>query len=90
MSINGFRRTLAQALADEARLTAQLAQCQRPQGTTAELLFGPDVTNNSLLEMAWYIGALGHDAPYVLFDRISAARGVRPLKYAVRTAARRR
>ena len=38
-----------------------------------DTLFGPDVTNNSLLEMAWYIGALGHDAPYVWFDRISAA-----------------
>ena len=61
ISIGGFRRMLAQTLADEARLTAQLAQRQRPQGTTTELLFGPDVTNNSLFEMAWYIGALGHD-----------------------------
>jgi hypothetical protein len=73
VSINGYRRTLAQTLADETRLTAQLAQRQRPQGNTMETLFGPDVTNNSLLEMTWYIGALGHDAPYVWFDRISAA-----------------
>ena len=31
VSINGFRGTLTQTLADEARLTAQLAQQQRPQ-----------------------------------------------------------
>ena len=73
VSINGYRRTLAQTLADETRLTAQLAQRQRPQGTGTGTLFGPNVTNNSLLEMAWYIGALGHDAPYAWFDRISAA-----------------
>ena len=73
MSINGFRRTLAQTLADEARLTAQMAQRQRPQGTSTEALFGPDVPNNSLLELTWYTGALGRDAPYVWFDRTSAA-----------------
>ena len=50
-----------------------MAQRQRPQGTSTEALFGPDVPNNSLLEMTWYIGALGHDAPYVWFDHISAA-----------------
>ena len=72
-SINGFRRTLAQTLAEEVRLIAQMAQRQQPQGTSTETLFGPDVPNNSLMEMAWYIGALGHDAPYVWFDRISAA-----------------
>ena len=73
VSINGFRRTLAQTLADEVRLTAQMAQRQRPQGTSTETLFGPNVPNNSLFEMTWYIGALGHDATYVWFDRISSA-----------------
>ena len=65
VSIGDFRRTHTKTLADEARLTAQLAQRQRPQGFTTKNLFGPNVTNYSLLEMTWYIGALGHDAPYV-------------------------
>ena len=78
-------------LADEISLTAQMAQRQRPRGNSTETLFGPDVSNSSLLEMAWCIGALGHGAPYVpRYGLIaSARRSVRPLTCAFRIAARK-
>ena len=41
ISINGYRRTLAQTLADEIRLTAQMALRQRPQGTSTETALRP-------------------------------------------------
>ena len=73
VSTNGHCRTLTQTLADEVRLVAHFAQRQRLQGTSTETLFRPNVPNNSLLEMTWYIGALCHDAPYVWSDRTSTA-----------------
>ena len=75
MAINGYRRTLAQALADEDRLAEQA----RTRGTNLNYrgtkleLFGTDVPNHSLLEMPWYIVATGTNAPLYWFDLICAA-----------------
>ena len=52
MKINGWRRTLAQTLADEDRLSEQSrmrATNLNSRGTNLEL-FGEDVPNHSLLE----------------------------------------
>ena len=52
MRINGWRRMLAQTIADEARLSEQArmrATNLNSRGTNLEL-FGADVPNHSLLE----------------------------------------
>ena len=54
MKINGWRRTLAQTLADEARLSEQSrmrAINLNSRGTNLEL-FGVDVPDHSLLEIS--------------------------------------
>jgi len=73
--INGLRRTLAQTLANEARLTEQArmrATNLNSRGTNLEL-FGPDVPNHSLLEISLYIVAMGTNAPLAWFDLICTA-----------------
>lgn len=72
-SINGYRRTLEQTRLDEARLDEAERQRQRPRGTRTETLFGSDVINNSLLELTWYVSALGHHVPREWFGRLFAA-----------------
>ena len=75
MRINGWRRTLAQTLADEARLAEQArthATNLNSRGTTLGL-FGADVPNHSLLEISWYIVAMGTNAPLAWFDLICTA-----------------
>ena len=70
--INGWRRTLAQTPADEARLTEQArtrATNLNSRGTNLEL-FGPDVPSHSLLEISWCIIAMGTNAPLAWFDLI--------------------
>ena len=75
MKINGWRRTLAQTLADEARLSEQSrmrATNLNSRGTNLEL-FGENVPNHSLLEISWYIVAMGTNAPLAWFDLICTA-----------------
>jgi len=75
LRINGWRRTLTQTLADEARLAEQgrtRATNLNSRGTNLEL-FGVDVPNHSLLEISWYIVAMGTNAPLSWFDLISTA-----------------
>ena len=74
--IIGWRRTLAQTLADEARLTEQArtrASNLNSRGTNLEL-FGADVPNHSLLEISWYIVSMGTNAPLAWFDLICSGR----------------
>ena len=75
LRINGWRRTLAQTLADETRLAEQArtrATNLNSRGSNLEL-FGADVPNHSLLEISWYIVAMGTNAPLAWFDLICAA-----------------
>ena len=75
MKINGWRRTLAQTLADEARMSEQ-SRMRAPnlnsRGTNLELS-GENVPNHSLLEISWYIVAMGTNAPLAWFDVICTA-----------------
>ena len=73
--INGWRRTLAQTLVDEARIAEQArtrATNLNSRGSNLEL-FGANVPNHSLLEISWYIVAMGTNAPLAWFDLISTA-----------------
>jgi hypothetical protein len=54
-SINGYRRVLSQAFADEERINLQANTRQRPVGERLETLFGDDVPNCSLLEISFYV-----------------------------------
>ena len=73
--MNDYRRTLEQTRADEARLAEQA----RNRSTTLNSLgsnleiFGEGVPNHSLLEISWYIVAMGTNAPLCWFDRIASA-----------------
>ena len=76
LRINGWRRTLAQTLADETRLAEQArmrATNLNSRGTNLEL-FGADVPNHSLLEISWYIVAMGTNVPLSWFDLIVTNR----------------
>ena len=87
-SIIGFCRTLAQTLADEVRLTAQMAQRQRPQGTSQRRSSAR--TCRTTRSWKWP----GTSVRLVTMLRMygltaSVRRSVWPLTCAVRTAARR-
>ena len=75
MKSNGWRRTLAQTLADEARLSEQSrmrATNLNSRGTNLELV-GEDVPNHSLLEVSWCIVAMGTNAPLAWFGLMCTA-----------------
>ena len=58
-SINGYRRVLSQTLADEERLNMQAESRQRPAGERLQTLFGDGVPNCSLMELSFYVSAMG-------------------------------
>ena len=72
-SINGYRRVLSQALADEERPNLQAKNRQRPAGERLETLLGDDVPNCSLLEISFYVSAMGHSVPICWFELPSRA-----------------
>ena len=72
-SINGYRRVLSQTLADEERLNLQARNRQRPSGERLEALFGDDVPNCSLMELSFYVSAMGHSVPICWFELLSRA-----------------
>ena len=73
-ALNGFRRTLAQTNYDEERFTEQDRNAEQPRraGSTQEM-FGPEVSNATLLEISWYVSACGHHVPYAWFNLVANA-----------------
>ena len=73
-SINSYHRVLSlETLADEERLDLQAKNCQQPAGERLETLFGDDVSNCSLLEISFYVSAMGHSVPIFWFELLSRA-----------------
>ena len=51
--IRGYRRERLQTDADEERLNEMERNNQRPRGTRSNVLFGQEIPNATLLEIAW-------------------------------------